>query len=165
MLASMSDTSPLHDTDFLAWTRLQAEALRAVAQAGTNIPLDWELLAEEIEGLGKQLQFELENRLDTIIEHLLKLQFSPARHAYAGWRRTIRRSRDEIERLLEGNRSLRQGIGGAIAQLGSKTARRVALDLRERKEITAAVMAKLDEAALTEEQVLGDWFPADPDGG
>ena len=86
----MSDTGSLHDTDFLAWTRHQAEALRAAAQLGANMPLDWELLAEEIEGLGKQLQFELANRLDTIIEHLLKLQFSPARQAYAGWRRTIR---------------------------------------------------------------------------
>jgi hypothetical protein len=161
----MSNAGSLHDTDFLAWTRHQADALRAAAQVGTNVPLDWELLAEEIEGLGKQLQFELENRLDTIIEHLLKLQFSPARHAYAGWRRTIRRSRDEIERLLEGNRSLRQGIGGTIAQLGGTTARRVALDLRERREITAAVTAKLNEATLTEDQVLGDWFPADPDRG
>jgi hypothetical protein len=54
----------------------------------------------------------LENRLDTIIEHLLKLQ------VYAGWRRAIRRSRSEI-----------------------------------------------DQATLTEDQVLGGCFPADPDGG
>jgi len=161
----MSDTGSLHDTDFLAWTRHQTEALRAAAQLGANMPLDWELLAEEIEGLGKQLQFELENRLDTIIEHLLELQFSPARQAYAGWRRTIRLSRSEIERLLEGNSSLRQGIGGTVTQLGARTARRVAIDLRERREITVAVMTRLNQATLTEDQVLGDWFPADPDGG
>ena len=161
----MSDTGSLHDTDFLAWTRDQAEALRAAAQLGANMPLDWELLAEEIEGLGKQLQFELANRLDTVIEHLLKLQFSPARQAYAGWRRTIRRSRSEIERLLEGNSSLRQGVGGTIVQLGARTARRVALDLGERREITVAVVTRLNQATLTEDQVLGDWFPADPDAG
>ena len=161
----MSDTGSLHDTDFLAWTRDQAEALRAAAQLGANMPLDWELLAEEIEGLGKQLQFELANRLDTVIEHLLKLQFSPARQAYAGWRRTIRRSRSEIERLLEGNNSLRQGVGGTIVQLGARTARRVALDLGDRGEITVAVVTRLNQATLTEDQVLGDWFPTDPDAG
>ena len=157
----MSDAAELHDTDFLDWTRSQAEALRAAAQAGANLPLDWERLAEEIEGLGKQHRFELENRLDTVIEHLLKLQYSPARQAYAGWRRTIRRSRGEIERLLKDSRSLRQGLGDIIAQLSPGTARRVALDLGERGEITAAVMAKLDQAILTEDQVLGDWFPPD----
>ena len=165
MLTAMSDASTLHDTDFLAWTQLQAEALRAAASAGTNMPLDWELLAEEIEGLGKQLRFELENRLDTVIEHLLELQYSPAKRAYAGWRRTVRRSRGEIERILKGNRSLRQGCGEVIARLGSKAAWRVALDLKERGEITAAVVAEVGQAALTEDQVLGDWFPADSGNG
>ncbi len=60
---------------------------------------------------------------------------------------------------------MRQGVKETIAHLGPKAARRVALDLREREEITAAVMAELGQATLTEEQVLGGWFPADHRGG
>jgi hypothetical protein len=165
MLAAMSDIGTLHDTDFLAWTRLQAEALRAAAQAGTNIPLDWELLAEEIEDLGRQLQFELKNRLATVIEHLLKLRYSPTTRAHAGWRRTIRRSRDEIATLLEGNRTLRQNVPALIAEVMPRTAKRVASDLQERREIAPAVVAQLQGGAFSEAEVLGDWFPDRPGGG
>jgi Domain of unknown function DUF29 len=158
-LSAMPDSGTLHDTDFLAWTRLQAEALRAAARAGANMPLDWELLAEEIEDLGRKLQFELKSRLATVIEHLLKLQYSPATHAHAGWRRTIRRSRDEIAMLLEGNRTLRQDVPAMIAEVAPRTARRVASDLLERGEITPAVMAQVQDGSFTEAEVLEDWFP------
>lgn len=161
----MPDTGPLHDTDFLAWTRHQAEALRAAAQAGTNVPLDWEFLAEEIEDLGRQIQYELEKRLTTVIEHLLKLQFSPATHAHAGWRQTIRRSRQHIASLLKGNRTLRDKVPALIAEVGPPTAQRVAEDLQDRKELDGASLAKLVGAAFTEDEVLGGWFPANADHG
>lgn len=158
----MPDGGTLHETDFLAWTRHQAEALRAAARAGTNMPLDWETLAEEIEDLGRQLQFELNNRLSTIIEHLLKLQYSPASRAYAGLRRTVRRSRSEVGLLLKGNRTLRQSVPDMIAEVAEDTAKRVGMDLLERREITPAVVAELKGGAYTEAEVLSDWFPESP---
>lgn len=164
MLAAMPDAGTLYDTDYLAWTRLQAEALRVAAQAGTNMPLDWELLAEEIEDLGRRLQFELKNRLATVVEHLLKLQYSPTARAHAGWRRTIRRSRDEIAGLLEGNRSLRQDVPDLIAEVTPRTAKRVASDLQDRREIDPAVIVQLRSRAFAESEVLEDWFPDSPGG-
>jgi hypothetical protein len=62
----------------MRWAEAQAEGLRRAAEAGSNLPLDWYNLAEEIESLGRSQRRELRSRLATIIEHLLKLQFSPA---------------------------------------------------------------------------------------
>ena len=45
----------LYEQDFFVWTKTQAEALRAAARAGSNQPLDFENLAEEIESLGRSV--------------------------------------------------------------------------------------------------------------
>jgi Domain of unknown function DUF29 len=45
-----------YDEDFVAWSQQQAEALRAAARGGSNQVIDWQNLAEEIEGLGKSRQ-------------------------------------------------------------------------------------------------------------
>jgi hypothetical protein len=47
----MAKASALYDEDFVRWTEEQAAALRRAK--GSNLPLDWEYLAEEIESLGK----------------------------------------------------------------------------------------------------------------
>lgn len=41
-------TDTLYENDFFAWTEQQAEVLRRAAREGSNLPLDWENLAEEI---------------------------------------------------------------------------------------------------------------------
>ncbi len=63
----------LYEKDFVRWTEQQAAALREAAALGTNLPLDWENLAEEIDSLGRSLRHELRSRILVIIEHLLKL--------------------------------------------------------------------------------------------
>jgi hypothetical protein len=42
----------LYEEDFVRWTEQQSTALRKAAGFRTNLPLDWENLAEEIESLG-----------------------------------------------------------------------------------------------------------------
>ena len=74
----MSDSSTLYDEDFFAWAKQQAEALRAASRAGSNLKLDWENLAEEIESLGRSQRHELRSRLGVVLAHLLKLKRSPA---------------------------------------------------------------------------------------
>ncbi|MFL5420976.1 MAG: DUF29 family protein, partial [Myxococcales bacterium] len=48
----MADAGELYEQDFLRWTEQQATALRRAGK-DSNLPLDWENLAEEIESLGK----------------------------------------------------------------------------------------------------------------
>jgi hypothetical protein len=49
----MTGLKSLYDTDFLAWSKQQAEALRAALRNGSDQRLDLGNLAEEIDDLGK----------------------------------------------------------------------------------------------------------------
>ena len=74
----MSDAAELYETDFCRWAELQARVLREAGVSGANIPLDWHHIAEEIDGLARKGRRELRSRLEIVIEHLLKLAYSPA---------------------------------------------------------------------------------------
>src|SRR5438105_9555179 len=89
----------LYENDFVRWTEQQSRALRDAAGVGTNLPLDWENLAEEIESLGRSQRHELRSRFAVIIEHLLKLEHSPAVDPRRGWIDTVGRERLNVEQL------------------------------------------------------------------
>ena len=103
----MADADTLYDTDFLRWTAEQAAALRA-APKDTNLPLDWENLAEEIESLGKSERRELGSQIRRILHHLFKLEASPARPPRAGWRASVKAARADALEVLEQSPSLRR---------------------------------------------------------
>jgi Domain of unknown function DUF29 len=48
------DPARLYDEDFVRWTEQQVAALRDAAGLTTNLSLDWENLAEEIDSLAGQ---------------------------------------------------------------------------------------------------------------
>ena len=130
--------------------------MRAAADAGWNAPIDWENVAEEIESLGKSDRHALASHIAIVIEHLLKLQASPASMPARGWQDTILRARGEIEQLLADSPSLRGEIAGLITK-GFRRARalvRVGL-----KEYGEQPTIDLDQVTYTEDQVLGDWMP------
>ena len=70
---------PRYDDDFYAWTQHQAEVLRSMAVADNRF--DREHVAEEIEDLGKSERDAVRSQIRRIIEHLLKLGYSPAEPA------------------------------------------------------------------------------------
>src|SRR5437762_10825847 len=94
---AMTDTTTLYDADFFAWTKQQAKALRAAARNRSNLPLDWKNLAEEVESLGRSDRRELRSQLNRIIQHLVKLQFSPMRDPRRGWYETLTEARTQAE--------------------------------------------------------------------
>ena len=149
----------LYEEDFVRWTEEQAEALRQAARNGTNLPLDWDNLAEEVESLGRSERRELRNRIAVILEHLLKLQFSPALDPRPGWMETIERERATIERLLEDSPSLRSELAGMIAAETPRAARLTARNLEHYGEIELTEATKLRAPDYTVDQVLGDWVP------
>ena len=100
----------LYQEDFVRWTEQQSSALRQAAGVGTNLPLDWENLAEEIESLGRSQRHEVRSRIAVIIEHLLKLEHSPAVDPRRGCIDTIGRERLNIEDLLQDSPSLRSQL-------------------------------------------------------
>lgn len=151
--------APLYDKDFVRWSEEQAAALRRAAQSGANLPLDWDNLAEEIESLGISQRNELGSRIATIIEHLWKLEYSPATRPRNGWITTIGRERLRIERLLGNSPSLRREVPAMVTAELPRTAKLVARLLQSRGEAIPDLAARLAATGYTPEQVLGDWYP------
>ena len=153
----MPKIGELHDQDFVLWTEEQAATLRR--SKGSNLPLDWENLAEEIEGLGISQRSRLHSQLRRILHHLFKLEASPAADPRAGWRATIRDARAEIEDLLEASPSLRGEVDAAVKKQAPRAAKLAAGDLEEYGEHVDAVWARLEKGGFTPEQVVENWFP------
>ena len=91
-----------HDLDLHAWAREQADALR---RRSAN-ELDWDKVAEEIENLVGQQQWELYNRLVVLLTHLLKWAYQPS-HRSRSWRATLAIQRREITKLVRRSPSLK----------------------------------------------------------
>jgi Domain of unknown function DUF29 len=111
----LMQTTTLYDQDFYAWTQRQAELLRS----GKLDDLDIDNLVEEIESLGRQERQELENRLGILLGHFLKWRYQPEARSKS-WRATIREQRQQIQRHLEENPSLKPYLSEAI-EIGYQT--------------------------------------------
>jgi hypothetical protein len=104
----------LYDRDFHLWTQRQAAELRRAAGTGSNLPLDWANLAEEIESLGLRDRREVASRIEQIVLHLMKLEHSPAVEPRRGWRESVWAQRNEIVRILEQSPSLKGFVQPAL---------------------------------------------------
>ena len=79
----MPRNAAAYDNDFFAWTKEQADLLRA----GEFARLDIENVAEELEDMGRSIRRELRNRLSILTMHLLKWQYRPDTARGVGRRR------------------------------------------------------------------------------
>ncbi|HJS88147.1 MAG TPA: DUF29 domain-containing protein [Acetobacteraceae bacterium] len=140
-----------YDVDFHAWTKEQAALLRA----GRLSDADLENIAEEIEALGRAEKRSLASHVRTVVEHLMKLQASPATEPRAGWHETVRRMRDDIEDVLGDSPSLRRELAGIIARETERARRLAGQALAERGEPVDV----LSNLTYDEGQVLGPWMP------
>src|SRR5262252_9754251 len=93
MRSAMPD-GPRYEDDFYSWTRYQAGVLRTMAVADNRF--DREHVAEEIEDLGKSERDAVRSQIRRIIEHLLKLAYSPAEQPRFDWIETIVAARQEL---------------------------------------------------------------------
>jgi len=159
----MSEIANLYDEDFVRWSKQQAEALRATAHGATNQPIDWENVAEEIDSLARSENRELGSQIKRILLHLLKLEHSAARNPRRGWENSVIDARDEIEDLLDRSPSLKREISTEIARQAPRAVRFAIRDLGKRAEADPAIVARIRTTAYTEDQILGDWFPPEPE--
>lgn len=95
--------SSLYESDLNLWL----EKTIAQLKVGDLHNLDIINLIEELEGLAGRDRRELKQRLTTLIEHLLKRCYIKSEYDYAGWVRTINRTRLAIRDLLKQSPSLK----------------------------------------------------------
>ncbi|MBD2139200.1 DUF29 domain-containing protein [Anabaena sp. FACHB-1237] len=93
----------LYNQDFALWvidtvTQLKKRNFHEV---------DWENLIEEVEFLVRRERRELESRLVTLFEHILKRRYVPLVDCYRGWENTIKRTQKDLKKLLKDSPSLR----------------------------------------------------------
>ncbi|MBV8883827.1 MAG: DUF29 domain-containing protein [Chroococcidiopsidaceae cyanobacterium CP_BM_RX_35] len=93
----------LYEQDLVAWFDDTAAKLKQ--KRFDEIDID--SLVEEIEGLAGRDRRELKNRLEVMINHLLKRLYVNLPNDYRGWEVTIREQRRQLRILLEQSPSLR----------------------------------------------------------
>ncbi len=126
----------LYAEDFYAWTKAQAKVLRALASERRNLPIDVLHLAEEVEGLGTERRNACRSQVRTIVEHLLKLQLSPAVEPRAGWERSILLVRASLDDRL--TKTLERELDANLAKLYAQAADIARQSLEARGEHDAA---------------------------
>jgi hypothetical protein len=99
----------LYESDYYTWALGQARALRAHSTEA----LDWENLAEEVEGLARTEARELESRLEVLLVHLLKWRYQPKKRSRS-WTLTIREQRQRVARVVTQNPGLKRMLAESV---------------------------------------------------
>jgi hypothetical protein len=126
----------LYEEDFYAWTRDQSRALRRLAATRPNVALDFEHLIEEVADLGVSQRDAVRSQLRRIIEHCLKLEYSPAHAPRIGWHETIIDARIMLEDKL--TRTLHRSVQRQLPKLYDQARRSAQGSLRLHGESEAA---------------------------
>ncbi len=146
---------PHYEDDFYAWTQYQARVLRSLRTADNR--LDREHVAEEIEDLGKSERDAARSQIRRILEHLLKLQFSPARGPRYDWMATIAEARAGLSDKL--SPTLIRDVEAMLGKLYADARRKAMLALSEFGEEAAANNLPADCPYSIDEICRDDWYP------
>ena len=153
----------LYQTDYYAWTKQQAAELRRLAAARADSTLDLAHLAEEVESLGRSDLATVRSQLRRIIEHLLKLEHSPAAEPRFGWRESVIEARDVDSRRDHGDAAPR-GRGRTREDLYQQGRRRAEAALLRHGEPEAARALPATCPYSFDQIVSHDWYPANRHG-
>ncbi len=149
---------PRYDDDFYAWTQYQAEVLRSMRTRDNRF--DRENVAEEIETVGRNERDTVRSQVRRIIEHFLKLAFSPAGDPRYGWIESILDGRSILADKVSA--TLRQDIDASLSRLYRDARRKTEVSLRGHGEAEAAAVLPT-ECPYTLDQILADdWYPEPP---
>ena len=149
---------PRYEDDFYAWTQYQAEVLRSLPTSDNRF--DREHVAEEMEDLGKGERRAAHSEVRRILEHFLKLAYSPASDPRSDWMVSIANARAELEEMLTA--TLRRDAEAELPRLYARA--------RDIAEVGLVKYGETDVAAkfptgcpYSLDQVLAiGWYPDPP---
>jgi len=146
---------PDYDEDFYAWTQYQAEVLRSLRTDDNRF--DREHLAEEMEDLGKSERDTVDSQIVKILEHLLKLAYSPADRPRYGWMGSIADARRILRKRL--TPTLRRYVEDDLAELYRDGREAAELSLRDHGEHDAAVILPASCPFSLDRILDREWYP------
>jgi hypothetical protein len=144
----------LYEDDFPLWAEHQATLLRAKRFD----ELDLDNLIEEVEDLSRRERKSVESYVETIIEHLLKVAFSPNDRPRRGWLVTVDKQRAKLARELTATlrNHLQSELPALYAGLRRPTARQLEKD-------GVSLDALPSTCPYSVDQILDpDWYPDSP---
>jgi hypothetical protein len=142
----------LYDEDFYVWAERQAELLRG----GRLDELDLENLILEVQGLADVKRSAVLNNAAVVIEHLLKLQHSPATDPRNGWRASTREHRRRLR--IDLTPRLCQILADELPSIYAMARDDASAALRDHGE-HAAADALPPTSPYSLDQITGDWLP------
>jgi hypothetical protein len=146
---------PRYEDDFFAWTQYQAEVLRSLRTDDNRF--DRENVAEEIETVGRNERDAVRSQVRRILEHFLKLAYSPASDPRYRWMRSIAEARSALDDKL--SESLRHDVEASLAKLYRDARRQAELGLREFGENAAAASLPATCPYSLDQVLAEDWYP------
>jgi len=99
----MKDLKSLYETDYALWLDRTIADLKERKLDS----IDVENLLEEVNSLAGRERRELQSRLTTLLEHILKRRYLPMSECFRGWELTIKRSQIEIKKIIKASPSLK----------------------------------------------------------
>jgi hypothetical protein len=151
---------PRYEDDFYAWTQHQAAVLREMPASDNRF--DREHVAEEIEDLGKSERDAVRSQIRRIIEHFLKLAFSPAEQPRFGWMASIAEARVALGDKL--STTLRRDAEAMLPKMYEDGREQAQLALTGHGETEAAGNLPATCPFTLEEILRRGWY-SDPPGG
>lgn len=149
---------PRYEDDFYAWTQYQAAVLRTMRRGDNR--LDRANLAGEVEDLGKSERNAVRSQIVRIIEHLLKLQYSPAAEPRLDWEASIIEARQSLSDSISA--TLQRDAEAGLPALYARARQLAGVRLRKFSEDEAAArLPTLCPYRL--DQIFADgWYPGSP---
>ncbi len=106
-----SNNKPDYEADYDAWLAFQMSSLQQAQWHELDIPH----LIEELEGLNKSNERELESYLIVLLAHLLKGEYQPKERC-GSWEGSIGNSRNRIAKLFKQQKSLPKRVDDFIPE-------------------------------------------------
>jgi hypothetical protein len=151
---SRAQSGATPDADYAAWLRGQAQALRRTRPEF----LDWQNLAEELEGMARNEERALESYLVVLLHHLLKYRYQAGKIT-GSWEASIENSRERIANLLRRSPSLKSKLDEIFTEAYPLARREAGAEMGLRKRAWERLLPEACEWTLETIVEAGFWPP------
>ena len=153
----MVPLAELYEADFYAWTRYQARELKRLRGSRLNAEIDLGHLIEEVWGLGDSKRDACRSQARRVLEHLLKLRYSPSARPRTGWKLSVVEARSALDNQL--SKTLERDLQRHLGRLYVQARRAAVLGLENHAENQAPRLLPRECPFTLDDVLRDDWYP------